>query len=144
MQLRDQLKADAMAALKAHDNRKSQALRYLVSLIDKRSLQLPEGQMNEVEVLAVMQKEMKNKQESKAIFAQAGRSELVEDTDYEIELLAGYLPAAVTDEEVKQATVEVVAKVGPNFGLVMKEVMGRFKGRVEGNVVSRIVKEVIG
>ncbi len=144
MQLRDQLKADAMAALKAHDNRKSQALRYLVSLIDKRALQLPEGHMNEAEVLAVMQKEMKNKQESKAIFAQAGRSELVGDTDYEIELLAGYLPAAVTDEEVLQVTVEVVATMGPNFGLVMKEVMGRFKGRVEGNVVSRIVKEVIG
>ena len=68
MSLRDQLKADAMSALKEKDTKKAQALRYLVSVLDKRELQLPAGTMGEPEMLLVLQKEMKNKEESKAIF----------------------------------------------------------------------------
>ena len=132
-----------MVALKAGDSKKSQALRYLVSLIDKRALQLPPEGMSESEVLSVLQKEMKNKQESKEMFEKAGRQELVDEVVYEMQLLASYLPAAVSEEEIKAGVLEVKATLGNNFGAVMKEVMGRFKGRAEGNVVSRIVKEVL-
>ena len=77
------------------------------------------------------------------MFEKAGRQELVDEVVYEMQLLASYLPAAVSEEEIKAGVLEVKATLGNNFGAVMKEVMGRFKGRAEGNVVSRIVKEVL-
>ncbi|MCL4384677.1 GatB/YqeY domain-containing protein [Patescibacteria group bacterium] len=143
MPVRDQLKADAMSALKNKDSKKAQALRYLVSILDKRELQLPAGSMTEAEMLSVLQKEMKNKEESKAVFEKANRLDLVDEVNYEIGILAAYLPAAASEEEIRKSAEAVKEKVGNNFGLVMKEVMAQFKGRADGAVVSRIVKEII-
>lgn len=143
MSLHNQLKQEAMIALKNKDFKKSQALRYLISLIDKRGLQLPPDGLSEAEVLTVLQKEMKNKQESKDIFLKAGRQELVDEVDYEINLLSTYLPATASEAEIKASTLEIMGSVGKNFGLVMKEVMVKFKGKADGSVVSKVVREVI-
>lgn len=139
--LRDKIKQDVMVAMKARDQKRVDVLRYLVSLIDKKELQLPLGQLDEGAVLVVLQKELKNKEESKAVFVQAGRAELAAEVDYEMGVLQEYLPTKVSDEEVEKVVVVAMAKVGGSFPMVMKEVMGRLRGRAEGEVVTRIVKE---
>ena len=68
----------------------------------------------------------------------------MEEVNYEIKLLASYLPAAVSEEEIKVAAQKAVQSLGSNFGMVMKDVMTQFKGRADGAIVSKIVKEVIG
>lgn len=117
------------------------ALRYLLSILDKRELQLPTGKMNEAEETAVLRKELKNKEEAKELFLKAQRSDLVEEQDFEIEVLKKYLPAEMPEAEIEKIIDEVISEKGKNFGVVMGETMKRLAGKVGGEVVSRIVRE---
>ena len=148
--LKDKIKSDSVIALKNHDPKRVEVLRYLVSLIDKKALQLPPEQMTEGEEVAVLRKEQKNKEESKEMFLKGGRKDLVEQMDYEIRVLKEYLPQEMGEEEVKQIIEEVLqgrsGEVGEkaNFGMVMGAVMKKVAGRVGGEVVSRLVRERLG
>jgi len=139
--LKDKIKKESVEALKAHDNKKVEVLRFLISLIDKKELQLPLGQMTEAEEIGVLRKELKNKEESREMFVKANRTELVEQIDYEIEIVKKYLPQEVGEDKVAEIVGQIVVEKGNNFGLVMKEVMVRLGGAVDGGVVARIVKE---
>ncbi len=141
--IRDKLKLDSMTALKNRDNARVDVLRFLRSLIDKKELQLPPGGLNEAEEINVLRKELKNKEESKEMFAKAGREDLVKQIDYEISIVKEYLPEELTEEKIAQTVDEVIAEKGANFGLVMKEVMTRLAGGASGDLVSKIVKEKI-
>jgi len=102
---------------------------------------LPVGQMTEADEVKVLRKELKNKEEAKEMFAKGNRGDLVAQLDYEIELVKSYLPAEITEDEIRKVVGEVVEAGEVNFGLVMKEVMIRLKGEAEGSLVSKIVKE---
>lgn len=142
---RDRIKEDSVVALKAGDSKKVGVLRYLISIIDKKALSLPPGQMSETEEVAILRKELKNKEESRAMFAQGGRNDLVDDMDYEIRIVKEYLPQELSEEEVAKMVDEVVTvDGGQNFGMVMGMVMKKVAGRVGGDVVSRVVKEKMG
>lgn len=143
MMLKDKLKKESVEALKAHDQKKVDVLRFLVSLIDKKEMQLPVGQMTEAEEIGVLRKELKNKEESREFFVKGNRSDLVEQLDYEIGIVKSYLPQEIGEDKVAEVVVEVIAEKGNNFGLVMKEVMAKLNGAVDGSMVSRIVKEKI-
>jgi len=138
---RSKLKTDCDAALKLGDVRVVGVLRYLISVLDKRELQLPSGEMDESEEIKVLRKEMKNKEEARVMFLKAERTDLVTDQDFEIEVLKKYLPAEVPILEVETLVEQVISEKGKNFGLVMGEVMKRLGGKVSGETVSKIVKD---
>lgn len=142
--LKDKLKKESIEALKSHDQKRVDVLRFLVSLIDKKELQLPVGKMTDAEEIGVLRKELKNKEESKEMFLKANRVDLVQQLDYEIEVVKGYLPAEISQEQVEKIVVDVISDKGNNFGLVMREVMVKLNGAVDGGVISKIVKEKIG
>lgn len=145
MLIKDKIKADADAALKGRDSKKVGVLRFLVSLIDKRALQLPLDGMTEAEEVSVLRKELKNKQEAKEMFLKAGRTDLVEEQDFEIEMVKKYLPEEMGEAEIEKIVEESIAQVGSdNFGLIMREVMKKIAGRAGGEMVSKIVKEKLG
>lgn len=141
--LREKLKNDSVAALKNHENRLVEVLRFLISLIDKKELQLPPGAMTDNEMISVLRKELKNKEESREMFLKAGRNDLVEQLDYEIEITKNYLPKEVEVEDLEKIVEEAIAEQGTNFGLVMKTVMSKVAGGASGDVISKIVKEKI-
>lgn len=141
--LKDKIKEDSVVALKSHDNRKVEVLRYLISLIDKKEMQLPVGEMKEEDELSVIRKELKNKEESKEMFLKGNRNDLVDQLDYEIALVKEYLPKGLDEVEIIKFVDEAIAKVGSNFGMVMKEVVQKVAGRAGGDVISKIVKEKI-
>jgi uncharacterized protein len=141
--LKDKLKQQSIEALKAHNQKLVDVLRFLVSLIDKKELQLPVDKMTESDEFGVLRKELKNKEESREMFLKAGRNDLVEQLDYEIEIVKGYLPAEVTEDQIRKVVDEVIVEKGNNFGLVMKEVMIKLGGSVDGAVIAGIVKEKI-
>ena len=142
--LKDKLKKESIEALKSHDQKRVDVLRFLVSLIDKKELQLPVGKMTDAEEIGVLRKELKNKEESKEMFLKANRVDLVQQLDYEIEVVKGYLPAEISQEQVEKIVVDVISDKGNNFGLVMREVMVKLNRAVDGGVISKIVKEKIG
>jgi len=139
--IKDKLKSNSVEALKNHDSVKVGVLRFLISLIDKKEMQLPVGQMTEADEIGVLRKELKNKEESREMFLKGNRNDLVEQLDYEIEVLKEYLPEEISEDKVVEIVTKVVAEKGNNFGLVMKEVMTQLNGAVDGSIVSKIVKE---
>lgn len=141
--IRDKLQKDSFEALKARDNRLVDVLRFLKSVIDKKEMQLPPGSLNEVEETKILNKELKDKEESKEMFLKAGRNDLVEQLDYEIEVVKRYLPEKISEDQLIKIVEEVISQKGNNFGMVMKEVMVKTSGSVDGSVISRIVKELL-
>lgn len=138
---RDRLKQEAVEALKSGDNKKVSVLRYLVSLIDKRELQLPPEGLTEAEEINVLRKELKNKEEARAMFSKASREDLVKEEDYEIEIVKKYLPQELEEKAVREMVVKAIEEKGKNFGIVMGKVMKEVAGRAPGEVVSRVVNE---
>ncbi|MDD3002254.1 MAG: GatB/YqeY domain-containing protein [Candidatus Shapirobacteria bacterium] len=141
--MRDKLKKDSFDALKNRDNKRVDVLRFLISLIDKKELQLPPDGLTESEEVAVLRKELKNKEESREMFLKASRQDLVDQLDYEISVVKEYLPAEMSEDKISEIVEQVVAEKGNNFGMIMKEVMIKTGGTVDGGVISRIVKEKI-
>ena len=139
--LRDQIQKQAVEALKSGESKKANALRFLVSLIDKRALQLPPGEMSETEEVQVLRKELKNKEEAKAMFAQGGREDLVAEQETEIELVKTFLPQEMSEDQIREIVKKVVADKRSNFGAVMGETMKLVAGQAGGELVSKIVKE---
>ncbi|MDD4136008.1 MAG: GatB/YqeY domain-containing protein [Candidatus Shapirobacteria bacterium] len=139
--IRDKLKKDSFDALKNRDNRRVDVLRFLISLIDKKELQLPPDGLTGVEEIAVLRKELKNKEESKEMFLKASRQDLVDQLDYEISIVKEYLPAEMGEDKISEIVEQVMVEKGNNFGMIMKEVMIKTGGLVDGGVISRIVKE---
>jgi uncharacterized protein len=141
--IKNKIKEDSVLALKNHDNRRVDVLRYLISLIDKRELQLPVGEMNDGEEMKVLQKELKNKEESKEMFLKGNRDDLALQLDYEISILKDYLPQAMSEDEVAKLVDESIKNNGNNFGVIMKDVMNKLNGQVGGDLVSKLVKQKI-
>lgn len=139
--IRDKLKKDSFDALKNRDNRRVDVLRFLISLIDKKELQLPPDGLTRAEEIAVLRKELKNKEESKEMFLKALRQDLVDQLDYEISIVKEYLPAEMGEDKISEIVEQVMVEKGNNFGMIMKEVMIKTGGLVDGSVISRIVKE---
>ena len=141
---RDQIKQEVVVALKSGDKRKVEVLRFLVSLIDKRELQLPPDGLTEVEEINVLRKELRNKQEAREMFLKASRDDLVKEQDYEIEIVKSYLPKELEEGEIREMVGKIIREKGNNFGAVMGETMKNVAGKASGDVVAKIVKEELG
>jgi uncharacterized protein len=139
--LKNKLKSDSVLALKDRDQARVDVLRFLISLIDKREMQLPPGGMTEKEEISVLRKELKNKQESREMFLKANRQDLVKQLDYESQVVSEYLPVEMSEPELAVIVDEAVVEFGSNFGLVMKNVVTRVGGRASGEMISGLVKK---
>jgi len=138
---RDQIKQEVIVALKSGDKKRVEVLRFLVSLIDKRELQLPPKGLTEAEEINVLRKELRNKEEAREMFLKAGREDLVKEQDYEIEIVKSYLPKEMGEDEIRERVKVVIVEKGKNFGAVMGETMKQVAGKASGDLVSKIVKE---
>lgn len=143
MSVKEKMRQAVMAAMKIHDQQQVDALRFLISLIDKKELQLPPGEMTEAEEINVLRKELKNKEESKEMFAKAGREDLVTGLEYEIELVKQYLPVEMAREEIEKIVDEIIEGGANNFGMIMGQVMKKVAGKASGETVTSVVKKKI-
>ena len=140
--LKDILKKDSVEALKSGDKFRVEVLRFLISLIDKKEMTLPPGNMKEEDEVQVVKKELKNKEESVKMFEEAGRKDLYEPLFEEIKIVKEYLPEELSQEEVGRIVDEVMVELGEvDFGGAMREVMKKVAGRAGGEVVSKMVRE---
>jgi len=139
MPLLEQLQSDATAALKSGDRDRAGALRLVVSELQKAE---KDGTGDEVEVLG---RERKRRLESAQAYRDAGREDLAGTEEGEAELIAGYLPEQVSDEELHAIVGDAVAESGASspkeMGKVMAVVMPKVKGRADGKRVSAAVQE---
>jgi uncharacterized protein YqeY len=139
--LADKVKEDLAAAMRAGERDRVGRLRLVLSELQKAA---KEGNDDEV---AVLRRERKRRLDAAEQYREAGRDDLVAGEEAEAELIAGYLPSELPDEELNALVAEAVAEAGAaspkDMGQVMKIVMPRVAGRADGRRVSAAVKEIL-
>ena len=147
MSLKDQLKEDMKAAMKAREEGKIalSVIRMVNSAIKNTEIN-DKIELNDNGVLGILAKEMKTRQDSLTEFEKAGREDLISHVKEEITVLQKYMPAQMTEDEIRDVVKKAIAECGDNvnMGNVMKHVMPNTKGRADGKLVNTIVKELLG
>jgi uncharacterized protein YqeY len=141
MTLVDRVKQDLTSAMKAGEKDRVGTLRLVLSELQKAA---KEGGDDEV---AVLRRERKRRHESASAFRDGGRPELADAEDAEAEIISGYLPAELSDEELRGIVAAAVAETGASspkdMGQVMKAAMPRVAGRADGKRVSALAQEAL-
>ena len=139
MSVLQQVQDDVKTALKAGERERVQALRLIVSELQKAA---KDDGGEDVEVL---QRERKRRQEAAAAYRDAGREDLAAAEEREAELIVGYLPEQLGDDELEALVGDAVAESGASspkeMGKVMAIVMPKVRGRADGKRVSALVRE---
>jgi len=129
--------------MKERDELRKRTLRMVVTSFKLAEVERQDD-LDEPAVLGLIQKEVKSRQESVEEAKQAGRDDLVESTQAEIEVLKEYLPQALSENELRdliQQTIDEVGAAGPaDMGKVMKAIMPHIQGRADGKMVSELVR----
>ncbi len=145
MSIKDEISADLKTAMKARDQTRLDTLRSVLSAFTYRRVEAGRDLTPE-EQLAVVQKQVKQRNDSIEQFAKAGRAELVAKETNERDILAQYLPAQKSADEVRAIVREIIDGIPPEHrsqGAVMKAVLPRLKGDADGNVVRQVVTELL-
>ena len=142
MTVTEQLRTDITGALKAGERERVTALRLVLSELQKAE---KEGSDDE---LSVLRRERKRRLEAASQFRDGGRPELADQEESEAELIAGYLPAELSDEELDRLITTAIGETGASspkdMGQVMKAVMTASGGRADGKRTSARVREALG
>ncbi len=146
MSLLTTLNEDMKQAMRAKDKETLQVIRMLKASIQNE--QIKKGQdLNDEEELTVLSREMKQRRDSLIEFEKADRTDLADKVKKEIVIVEKYLPAQLSEDEIRAIVTEAIAATGATspkeFGKVMGAVMPKVKGKADGNQVNAIVKELL-
>lgn len=134
-------------ALKARDELKTSALRLIKASLKNKEID-KRGPLTDDEITAVLSTLAKQRRESIEQFSAAGRTDLADREQRELELIQSYLPQQLSPEELDRIIGATIAEAGassPNdMGKVMKLLMPKIKGAADGKVVNQRVKELLG
>ncbi|HBT81502.1 hypothetical protein A2757_02810 [Candidatus Giovannonibacteria bacterium RIFCSPHIGHO2_01_FULL_48_47] len=157
MNLQKRIEEDLRAALKASEQLKLSALRMAQSAIHNKEIQLlkKETGLSDEEVVEVLKGEVKKRKDASAEFEKASRADLADKEKREAELLAVYLPAEISDEDLERILKDGIREAGlprgkagasgpKDFGQVMKTVMPVLKGKASGERISAVLKKLLG
>lgn len=149
MTLKEQLLADMKEAMKAKADGKIAlgVIRMACAHIRQAEIDAGHVEFDDAQVLSILQKEMKQRRETLEEIAGTDRQDLIDETKAEMAVLQKYLPAELSEEEIRKAVKESVEALAPeqrNMGSAMKAAMARLKGRADGKVINRIVREILG
>jgi hypothetical protein len=147
-QLKDRLQDDLTTAMKARDELRTATLRMVLTAV--KNEEVSGGAARELDddaVLKVLAREAKKRREAAEAYVGAGRQELADREVAEGEVIATYLPAQLTDEELDALVATAVAEIGAtspqHMGAVMKLVTPEVAGRAEGGRVAAAVKRAL-
>lgn len=141
----EQIEDDYKTAFKASHRVKVDMLRLLKSAIKNAEIEARHN-LTDDEIIAVMTREAKRRRESIQMFQQAGRTDLVDKENAELQELMFYLPTQFSDSEIETAVRETIAELNAtsqDFGRVMGTVMKKVKGQADGERVSAAVKKLL-
>ena len=146
MSLKDQIKSDVKDAMRAKDVVKRDTLRNIQASI--KQIEVDERRdVTDADVETIMMKYLKQREDAKTQFADAGRDDLVEKEDAEIAIIKAYLPEPMDDAELETVLKEVIATVGAESMKDMGKVMGAAKAaigsRADGGRINMMVKKLL-
>lgn len=145
--LSEKIEEDIKIAMKGKDTIKVQALRMLKSSLGNYLIEKKKDKAEDAEVITLIQKQVKMRQESIDIFKKAGREEMAAKEAQEKAILEVYLPKRLSDEELSAIVKGVISQIGAtgpaDMGKVMKEVLPKVQGRADGSKVSQLVNSLL-
>jgi uncharacterized protein YqeY len=142
-ELNERLRADLNNARRERDKARTLVLSMTLAELKNREIELGRAATNE-EVVEVIGRAIKRRREAAEQIRAAARPELADKEDQEAVLLTAYMPAQLSEAEVRGFVREAIAAGANNVGGVMSAVMPRVKGRFDGKETNRIVREELG
>jgi uncharacterized protein len=134
-------------ALKSKDSLRSSVLSFLRAQILNLAVEKKKNSLDDADVVSVIRKQIKQRQDSIEQFTKGNRSDLAEKEAREMEILKGYLPQELSPDEVKKIVEESIASAQAtgikDMGRVMKDVVGKVAGQADGKLVSDLVKDAL-
>jgi uncharacterized protein len=144
MSLPAQIDEDLKDAMRAKDSARLSVLRMLKAALKNAEKAGAERELSDAESIAVIRKQVKQRQDSIESFEKGGRSELAAKEKAEIEVLNRYLPQAMSEEELRKLVAETIASLGATsraqMGAVMKALGAKVEGRADGRTLSAEVQ----
>jgi uncharacterized protein len=131
MALRERINDDVKAAMRGGDARKRDALRLLTAALKQREVDERKA-LGDADVVAVIDKMIKQRREAITQFEKGGRQDLADQDQFEIAAFQVYMPQALSDAEIEAAIAEVIATTGAKAPSDMGKVMGALKGKLAG------------
>ncbi|MPZ98395.1 MAG: GatB/YqeY domain-containing protein [Dehalococcoidia bacterium] len=140
------LRADMVAAMRSGDARRRDTLRLLMAAVENGRIAAGHA-LEDPEVVGVLQREARQRRDSIAEYQKGNRPDLVAVEEAELAIIEAYLPATLSDDEVRTFARETVAEVGAegpgDLGKVMSPLMKRLAGRADGRRANEIVREIL-
>ena len=149
--MRETISAALKDATKAQDKRRISTLRLISAAIKDRDIAARTAgkeRATDAELLELLAKMIKQREESEKIYADAGRAELAKQEAEEIIIIREYLPKQLSDKDIEKAIAEAIAKTGAasvkDMGKVMAELKARYAGQMDFGKASALVKSKLG
>jgi uncharacterized protein len=148
MSLKDRLTSDFKEAMKAKDEIKKNTVNLARAAIKQHEVDHRE-ELDEQGVINILTKQVKMRRDALSDFEKAGRTDLLEAYNKEIEILMEYLPKQLTQDEIRTIVVETARELGidggkQNMGKLIGAVMPKVKGKADGGVVKTVVESILG
>ncbi len=148
--MRSKISAALKDAIKAQDKRRSSTLRLIMAAIKDRDISArSEGReaVSDDEILEILAKMIKQRRESVATYEQAGRLELAQQEQQEIDIISEFLPQQMSDDEIAEAAKQTVEEIGAtglkDMGQTMAALKKKFAGRMDFGKASKVVKALL-
>lgn len=146
MSLKEQLRSDLKDAMRQKDKVRKRTLRLVLAAITNAEV-AKKKDLDDAEVLAVLAKEAKQRQESIEEFRKADREDLVAQEEAELAVLDAYLPRQLGRDEIVARAQAVIQELGADsvrdMGSVMRKLMEDLRGQADGSLVNQIVRELL-
>lgn len=144
MSILDQLNEDMKAAMKAREKDRLTTIRMIKAAIQNE--EIAKGRkLTPDEEITILSREKKQRMDSYEEFEKAGREDLIENLEKELEVVTQYLPEQLSDDEVRSIVQETIEEVGAesmkDMGKVMSNIMPKVAGAADGSKINQMVKE---
>jgi uncharacterized protein YqeY len=148
MALKEKLQNDLTEAMRARDDVRSSTIRMVLTAIKNEEVSGKEARdLSDAEVITVLSREAKKRREAAEAFEQAGANDRAANEKAEGLIIAEYLPAQLSEAELKELIASAIAETGATgpqqMGLVMKSIQPKIAGRADGGIVSSLVKAAL-
>ena len=146
MTFKEKIEQDMVAAAKAKDRATLSALRLIKTALHNREIDL-KRELDEAEFIQVLSTMVKQRKDSIEQFAKGGRADLVEKEESELKVIQSFMPAQMSEEDVRREIRQAIAETGAvsvkDMGKVMKVLMPKLTGKADGKAVGEKVKAVL-
>ena len=141
-ELKKRITDDMKSAMKAKDKQALKAVRMILEAIKQKEID-ERIELNDAQVMTVIQKMVKQRKDSISQFSDAGRSDLVEIEEAELEIINNYMPEQLSDEEVASFVDKAINDSGANSMKDMGKLMGMLKSQLQGKADMSLVSQLI-